>query len=326
MKLTEVVSAFVETHNCIAGICSPLPLDKQWLEGKFTPFVSQDIEKRTNPAKLLNNVKSIIVLGVPQNLEAWRENKIQAHSDNRKPPIEIEHVNYAELSSLGIDNDYHIRVKELLKMLVSELNTSTESPFKYKILVDSSSLDERMLAHRAGLGFFGRNGLIISEKFGSRFNIGLLLTEIPLCDNYVEIKYNSKCQPDCKICVSSCPTGALEEYNAEHCISYLTQKEVLTYEEKQLLSNQLYGCDICQNVCPFNSPRSPVKIDPAEWLNMSDIEFMERYKHTAMLWRGIDILRRNASTIMQNNTRIEPSQNVNAILEDNTASIDLSFN
>jgi len=286
MRLAELIDVFAEAHNCIGGICSPLPLDKQRLEGKFVPFVSQDIEKRTNPAKLLKNVKSIIVLGVPQEISEPALTK----SDGN---------NYAELSSLGFVYDYHIRVKNLLKILVAELNASTELPFRYKILVDSSSLDERMFAYRAGLGFFGRNGLLISEKFGSRFNIGLLLTEIPLCDSYVETKYSSKCQPSCKICVASCPTGTLEDYNAEHCISYLTQKEVLTDEEEQLLSNQLYGCDICQNVCPFNSPRPSVKIDPAIWLAMSDAEFMEKYSHTAMLWRGIDILRRNARIIEQ---------------------------
>jgi len=288
MDLEKIVNLFVETHNCIGGICSPLPLEKKWLEGKFVPFVSQDLGQRTNPAKLLKNVKSIIVLGVPQKLEVGQN------------PVKNKNANYAELSSLGIDNDYHIRVKELLKMLVAELKLSTKSLFKHKILVDSSSLDERMFAHRAGLGFFGRNGLIISEKFGSRFNIGLLLTEISLCDSYVEAKYNSKCSPTCKICISSCPTGALnalETYNVRRCISYLTQKKILTDEEKQLLSNhnQLYGCDICQNVCPFNLPCSPVKVDPTEWLEMNEAEFMEKYGHTSMLWCGIDILRRNAS-------------------------------
>ena len=294
MNLEKIVNTFAETHNCIGGICSPLPLEKKWIEGKFVPFVSQDIDKRTNPVKILKTVKSIIVLGVPQNLDL-----------NLKLKLETLSKNHAELSSLGFDNDYHIRVKELLKMLVTNINVSTKSQLKYKILVDSSSLDERMFAHRAGLGFFGRNGLIISEKFGSRFNIGLLLTEIPLCDNYTETKYNSKCQPDCKVCVSSCPTNALNEleyYNVNHCISYISQKEVLTNEEEYLLSqsNQLYGCDICQNVCPFNAPHPPVKVDPIEWLNINDAEFMEKFNHTAMLWRGTDILRRNANIVTKN--------------------------
>jgi len=200
------------------------------------------------------------------------------------------------LSSLGVNDDYHIRVKGLLRELVKE--SKTQGDFKYKILVDSPGLDERALAHRAGLGFFGRNGLIISQKFGSRFNIGCLLTDIKLPEDHPPVSPAFHCPPDCDLCIKACPTGALGSGNllAHRCISYLTQKDKLSPEEEKLLGNQLYGCDICQDICPFNAhmPKQAICVNPQEWLAMSDEDFQKDYGHTAMLWRGAEILRRNA--------------------------------
>jgi len=233
------IKAFAKRENCIIGICdtAPLTLDTT----RFTPFVSSNLAKRTDPAASLPGVKSIIVVGVESKIEAF-------------PPMP---EGAGILSVLGVAEDYHVVVKSLLKKLVDELRAQVN--FMYKILVDSPTLDERALAVRAGLGFIGRNGLVISPEYGSRFNIGVLLTDIaiaseakqstilgllppryargrlcnaPCNDGGGGCSANQRsqavtCPPNCRNCITACPTGALTRSNgldAARCISYLTQK------------------------------------------------------------------------------------------------------
>ncbi|MCL2456703.1 MAG: hypothetical protein FWD19_04060 [Defluviitaleaceae bacterium] len=306
--MTNIIKNFAEKNNIIVGVCHAAPLE---LPQPTTPvpFVSADFEKRTNPERTLRGAKSIIVVGIAS-------------------------------ASLIFDNDYHVRVKNLLRELFRELcaargdddlpaphnqnrenallgATKKRGDFNHKILVDSPGLDERSLARRAGLGFFGRNGLIISKKFGSRFNIGCLLcdAEIPEFAEKHE-DFPDACPRDCDLCIAACPTNALADgkFNIARCLSYLTQKDALSPDEEKLitLGGQIYGCEICQNACIFNSTRAREKTDlrstvlreskqslsreitPQDWLLMSDEDFKNTYGHTAILWRGVEILRRNA--------------------------------
>ncbi|MCL1842361.1 MAG: DUF1730 domain-containing protein [Defluviitaleaceae bacterium] len=302
--MVEILEKFATKHNIIAGVCHAAPLQRARLPNPLSvvPFVSNDEKKRTEPEAHLRGVKSIIVIGAGY-----------AQSGSEQSPAS------AHLSSLGINDDYHVRLRGLLKELAEELKPCGD--FKYKILADSPTLDERALAHRAGLGFFGRNGLIISQKFGSRFNIGCLLTTLPLPEEFSEKNFRinhfesanqpaakvpkTSCPPDCNLCISACPTGALQRdkngLNAARCISYLTQKNEISPQEEKLIGQQLYGCDICQNVCPFNAPApQAMYVNPEEWLEMSDNDFERKYGHTAMMWRGTEILRRNARIVRKN--------------------------
>jgi epoxyqueuosine reductase len=271
--VAPIVNKFAEKNNIIAGICDAAPLDSARLL-TFTPFVSGDIAKRADPQATLRGAQSIIVIGA-------RHSSTVTHENGTVP-----------LSSLGANDDYHIKVKKILRDLVEELKISYEN-FKYKALVDSPGLDERALAYRAGLGFFGRNGLIISEKFGSRFNIGCLLTDIPFSPSE---KTTRSCPPHCNLCIDACPTAALSAagFQAARCISYLTQKDELSPDEEKLIAGHLFGCDICQDACPFNEKKQAVFVNPEDWLAMDDDAFQKKYGNTAMLWRGTDILRRNA--------------------------------
>jgi epoxyqueuosine reductase len=288
----KIINDFAARHGCIIGTCSAEPLARELYEAAgFVPFVSRDLEKRTDPSKTLAGVRGIVVIGCGAECVPVSEGA----DDDEK---------YGEISSLGLDTNYHIRVKGLLHALAEELRKKYD--FQYKILVDSPALDERAFAVRAGLGFYGRHGLVISRKFGSRFNIGLLLTDIPLQSTAVE---GEKCPPACRRCIDACPTNALapnQRLDASRCISYLTQKDTLTPEEEKLLGCHLYGCDICQDACPFNIPGKKTKINPADWLAMNDGDFKREYGHTAMLWKGAEILRRNARAVIK--ARATPSQ------------------
>jgi len=288
--ITQAIQDFAKCKGVTVGICDPSPLDPKYLQSStFTPFVSTDINKRTNPAAILPSVKSIIVLGAGQ--EKSPQSLIDAES------------NTAELSTIGTTNDYHINIKTLLQELITIIDHhSAAVDNTYKILVDSPTLDERAFAKRAGIGFFGRNGLIVSPQFGTRFNIGLLLTNIEIPATPSTTK-NKKCPPQCRHCINACPGNALtadKPLNVNKCVSYLTQKAELSPEEKKLLGNQLYGCDICQDVCPLNTPRKKTYVNPNEWLSLDDTTLKEKYAHTAMLWKGTSILRRNAQAVTDN--------------------------
>jgi epoxyqueuosine reductase len=259
VKIKKILQTFAQKNNIIIGACHAAPLEKeQLLASPFVPFVSGDIEKRTNPVKSLQNVENIIVIGAGNE------------------------AGYVNLSSLGINADYHVRVKNLLRKLVEELKTQHE--FEYKILVDSPALDERAIAHRAGLGFFGKNGLLISEKFGSRFNIGCLLVSTHskvFAELFSKSSWgcggnahaNSTYCENCNLCIKACPTGALggDALKTKQCISYLTQKDDLIPEEEKLIAQagQLYGCDICQDVCPLNNG---IFTEEEEYPLMADFE------------------------------------------------------
>ena len=129
--------------------------------GGFTPFVCGDISKRIDPKQIMPEAKSVIVVGVPYGSASF----------------------YSNLSSLGVCEDYHKRARDVLKAIATELNEVLGS-FRYKILVDGPTLCERSLAVRAGLGFFGKNGLVISPEYGTRFNIGVMLTDISLVKGF----------------------------------------------------------------------------------------------------------------------------------------------
>jgi len=295
------LQAFAKTNNCVVGVCDASPLDNARLQkSEFVPFVSGNLRKRTDPSAILPDVQSIIVFGVGAS---------QTHSPQKNTGEKL-----AQLSSLGANADYHVNVKVLINKFINEITQHTQN-FKCKILIDSPNLDERAFAQRAGIGFFGRNGLIISPEYGTRFNIGLLLTNVWCQGNsYSDTGRMAQritktiplapfqCPPNCNLCIAACPTNAIQlnkPLNTVRCISYLTQKKYLTADEELLLSqsNQLYGCDICQDVCPFNIPNKKNYIAPQQWLEMDDTAFSKYYRHTAMLWQGTDILRRNARLI-----------------------------
>ena len=291
------------------GITDASPIDNPRLRASiFTPFVSSDMSKRVDPKKVFTDAKSIIVVCVPYYAASFYEN----------------------LSSLGVCEDYHNRVKDVLRAIAKEL-AEVHGPFKHRILVDSPTLCERSLAVRAGLGFFGKNGLVISPEFGSRFNIGAMLLDISFAGSCSALgmwretdsianalrarrswvsfpsfgfaspasmeEDTNACPHDCDLCIKACPNGAISEgepLDASLCISYLTQKENLTNKEEKLLHGQLYGCDICQNVCPKNVKQETEYVNPRDISRLSDEEIVEKCGHTAMHWK-IGLLKRNAS-------------------------------
>ncbi len=203
-------------------------------------------------------------------------------------------------SSVAIGVDYHITLKSKLSFISDYLN---DLGYKSFIGVDNNIYNERYLAYKAGLGFLGKNGMLISEKYGSFFYIGIVLTDALFEYNN---PLNKKCY-ECNKCVLSCPTGALSEesnmVNGNICLSYLTQKKNLTTDEEKFINECVYGCDICQNVCPHNESVSEVNakfININDFLNMSEDEYKSKYKDNSSFWRGKKTIDRNIRLYIEN--------------------------
>ena len=271
--IEEYISRFAAAHGCIAGICDALPLEeaRARLLAVSTPFVSRHIEKRINPSLSLPGAKSVIALG-----------------KGYVPSF------FCNLSSLGYGTDYHITLKNSLEALAKPLDCQSA------IMVDSGPLAERAFAVKAGLGFWGKNGMVISPVLGSFFNIGLLIVDIALTPS--KITQPNTCPEDCRRCIEACPNEAIKPYsvNPALCASYITQKKgPLTDAETALMGTQLYGCDLCQICCPMNKTSAPSAYeDPANILCMEADDFENRFGHTSMAWRGLKHLQRNARVQM----------------------------
>jgi len=211
--------------------------------------------------------------------------------------FKLKKVNYKDnnkiyFSSVAIGIDYHIRLKNKLNKICELLKNNG---YQSEIFVDNNSLDEKLLAYNCGLGFFGKNNLLINKKLGTYFNIGIILTDLKI-DGNKSINFNCG---NCNLCIKNCPTKALNEngiLNQKKCLSYLTQKKKLELGEEKSFNNCIYGCDKCMNICPYNKNVEYYEydgIDPNEFLNESEDEFKEKYKNSAVYWRGKKVLDRN---------------------------------
>lgn len=283
----EIISSYAEENNLIYGIGSAEPFYdlKPILEKSETPFISSSAEERINPKFTLSTAKSIICLGLSYNKKY-----------NGKFDGEIR----GNLSVGAVGEDYHIILSRHLANLCKLLNID-EIYF-----ADTGPLVDRAVAFRCGLGQYGKHFSIINPKIGSMFFIGYILTELDLAPTK---SYNNlePCK-DCDLCIKSCPGGAIKKDFLDYskCISFLTQSKELSTEDYKLINKQIYGCDICQKVCPYNKPTELCenidefypKID--DILSMSNREFSLRFKNTAAGWRGKKIIQRNAIIALSN--------------------------
>lgn len=265
--------------------------------GYLSGFEESDIQKRTDPRLIMEDCSTIIAAGISYNV------------DQNKAGIKEYYAHKTRISRAAWGTDYHKVLKLKLDKLAVFINEGLGG--NTKVFVDTGPLVEREVAKRAGIGYTGRNCSIINPRFGSFIFLGEILTDIRIePDKPLE----ENCG-DCNLCLKACPTGALcspYTVNAKQCISYLTQSRDLSCEEYGKIGSSIYGCDICQAVCPKNKGVSISRhgeFIPREWnlypdavdiLEMDNKTFQETFKNTSAGWRGKKILQRNAIIAIAN--------------------------
>ncbi len=252
--------------------------------------------RAADPRSLLPDARSVICVAVPYAV-AGRE---------RPAPLRGRVSNYAW------SNDYHRRLNALLRAVAAEIDDAAGAPVT-AIVCDTRPLAERAFAARAGLGWIGKHTNLIAPQLGSFAFLGEIVTTIDLPP---DAPLRKSCG-SCRLCVDACPTGALRgDYtiDANRCISDLTQRtDAIPLEMRPLIGDWVWGCDICQLVCPPTARAS--RSGGSEWAPLDDesarpplVEllglrsgtFKRRYQKTAMGWRGAAVLRRNAAVALGN--------------------------
>lgn len=209
------------------------------------------------------------------------------------------------ISVYAFSRDYHLYFKELYEKMRSAFdNAGVNSEFV--ISGDNSPIDERLAALDCGVGFMGKNGLLINEKYGTYF----FLCGIYFYDDLPQISMNTTKRRECMSCgkcVSSCPTGTLVNMDYEKCLSAITQKKNITEEEAETIKRckSVWGCDVCQDVCPHNKNAAETEIEffKSESVSFLDNDVLDDFVNSgtfsdrAFAWRGEKPLRRNIELI-----------------------------
>ncbi len=280
---------------CGIAPCSYLHLNQiafeRWLERGYDSslgYMRRNLDKRFDLRRLVEGALSVVVCGV-----AYRSH-ISGGYDER---------HLTKVASYACNRDYHKSIKRMLRELMRRLQQA-EPSLEGRAFVDSAPLLEKQLAVEAGLGWIGRQSLVVTPEYGSM----ILLGELVLCsdvDRYDEPMRSVGCG-ECRRCVEACPTGAVVEdmvIDTSRCISCRTVESEA--DRGFDLNGWIFGCDECQNVCPYNrraplhrSPEFDPKFDPRaitpeQWLAMSDEEFERQFGQTPLKRSGLERLRRN---------------------------------
>jgi epoxyqueuosine reductase len=218
-----------------------------WIRNGFhgeMGYMERNIDKRFDPRVLVPNAKSVISVLLNYNPGSL--------DISTKPP---------KISRYALGLDYHNVLKDKLHLLL-ELIRKEFGDVEGRVFVDSAPVLEKTWAAHAGLGWVGKNSLLINPKLGSYFFIGELIVDLEI-ESYLD-QIPNRCG-SCSRCIDACPTGAIISpmvIDSRKCISYLTieKKSPLTIEEQKQLNGWCFGCDICQEICPWNS-KSPISTD-----------------------------------------------------------------
>lgn len=237
----------------------------EWLAKNFhgdMEYMARHRDLRARPADLVPG--AIRVLSVRMDYSVERDRSL-APLRNRE---------YAYISRYARGRDYHKLIRKRLQRLANRIETAV-GPFGYRAFVDSAPVLERTFAEKSGLGWIGKNTMVINKKAGSWFFLGELITDLPLPLDSPDGYHCGSCQA----CLDICPTQAFagaHQLDARKCISYLTieLKGSIPVELRAPMGNRVFGCDDCQAICPWNKYASFSQEDsfsPRHQLDRSDL-------------------------------------------------------
>ena len=262
-------------------------------------YMEKSAATRADVRNFLPSAKTVIVTTTLYNTESG--------TGNREPGTDSVRVaRYAR------GDDYHLVLEDRLQQLIDWMQAENGEPFDAALFVDKHHVQERVYAQYAGVGWIGKNSCVINPELGSYLFLSGVAVSLPL---EVDAPGLDQCGA-CTLCVDACPTGALVDshvLDATKCISYLTIEVPGPIPEAQRpqIGNHLYGCDICQDVCPWNL--APARtVDPAwhatsrdgasatELWQRTDDELHQFVKGSAMTHLSLAGLRRNLATVIGN--------------------------
>lgn len=259
-------------------------------------YMENHFDKRLNPTLLVDGAKSVISL-----------------SYNYFPKVKIDEINNFKISKYAYGEDYHEVIKDILKNMVAELQEEI-GEFGFRVFVDSAPVLEKAWARKSGLGWVGKNANLITKKHGSFY----FLAEI-ICD--LELEYDLAVTDhcgSCRACIDACPTQAIVSdriVDGSKCISYATielKNEIPDYFNGKM-DDWMFGCDVCQDVCPWNRFSAPTlqeKFAPNfqklnfrknEWKELTQELFSEIFKKSAVKRTKFSGLMRNISFLPKEN-------------------------
>lgn len=267
------------------GVAKAVMLDEdarrleQWLHQGMhgsMKYMENYFDLRVDPTKLVPGAKSVITL-------------LQNYFPSQQQTVNT-------IAKYAYGQDYHEVIKASLKKMIHELQEKI-GQFQGRGFVDSAPVLERSWAQRSGLGWIGRNGNLITKQSGSFFFIATLIVDVEL--NYDDPFAKDFCG-NCNRCVESCPTDAIlpdKTINGSQCISYFTielKDEIIPEQMKGRFQNWMFGCDTCQDVCPWNrfsKPHNQPAFEPLpeilnfsskEWEKLSEDAFRKIFKHSPL--------------------------------------------
>jgi len=278
----------------------------QWLElGYGGEMAYLQDERRRSPGLVMEDLRSVIVCALNYNTAFPYSTVTASRTGAGDAPR-------GWVSRYAWGDDYHEVLWDKLNALVAAMKKEISEPFTARAYADTGPVAERVFAKHAGLGWIGKNTLLLNEKLGSWLFLGVIFTSLELAPSLGPAE---SAAPDlcgnCRQCLDACPTEALIEpyvMDARQCISYLTieLRGAVPEEFREAIGWQVYGCDICQDVCPFNrhapatelkpfQPRELAKgtlLEPdLEWLaGMTEEEFRQAFRGSAMKrtkWAGL---------------------------------------
>ncbi|HZW39090.1 MAG TPA: tRNA epoxyqueuosine(34) reductase QueG [Ignavibacteriaceae bacterium] len=269
---------------------------KEWLAKGYHAsmgYMERNIEKKQDVKNILPSAVSVISLGI----NYYNDVNYSDETDKGK------------ISRYALSYDYHNVIEDKLKLMMQELKEIDET-FEYKYYVDSGPTMDKAWAVKSGLGWLSKNTNVINPEIGSWFFITNIITNKKF--NYNNI-ITDHCGT-CTACIDACPTEAITPYqvNANRCISFLTieNKGDISEEFSGKMNNWIFGCDICQEVCPWNNKFSVVsktkdffstenEIDLQSVMNMGQKEFSAKYKNSPIKRSKLKGLQRNAEFVLK---------------------------
>lgn len=270
---------------------------KRWLdEGRSggLEYLGRNLDKRFDPSKLVEGAKSVVVCAV-----SYKNHVSDGYPEGAK----------AKIASYACAGDYHNIIKGLLRNLFMDLQRCSPT-LSGRMFVDSAPILEKQFAVEAGLGWIGRQSLLVTRRYGTFVLLGeLVLTEE--VDKYDSPLMTGGCG-ECRRCVESCPVGAIlpeHSIDAAKCISCATVeakiKDADDIKRHNRLNGWIFGCDDCQTSCPYNRMAEyhrlpafnpifdPRKISPDDWISMDNEVFERQFGTTPLMRCGLDMIKHN---------------------------------